>query len=115
MEQFKTRKEAQEAFDKTGIEYPVFKTGAKKGQIKGTLESLTKIFVEAMEKIKNVSVATKEPIKVTEEVVEETAEEVIEEKVEEVVKEEEKKSVPSKPKFHRGIPKKFNSQLFKKQ
>lgn len=114
MEVFKSREQAKKAFDEAGVEYPVFKSGAKKGQIKGSLDSLTKIFSEATKEIKNVPVATEEPIEVTEEIVVKTVEEVVEEKVEEVVVEEEKISVPSKPVFHRGMPKRFNSQLFKK-
>jgi hypothetical protein len=79
MEKFKSKKQAQEAFEKEGIEYPTFASGTNKGKIKGTLDELTNLYNDALKSIKNVPVESSKPI------------------------------------FHRGKPKKFNSFLFKKQ
>tara|TARA_R100000742_G_C4279326_1_gene103598 strand:+ start:3159 stop:3410 length:252 start_codon:yes stop_codon:yes gene_type:complete len=83
MEKFKSKEEAQKAFEKEGLDYPKYQSGASKGKIKGSLDSLTLAYHEAKKEIKN------EPVK--------------------------KEEVSSKPVFHRGKPKKFNSFLFKKQ
>ena len=127
MEKFKSLKEAQETFEKEGVEYPKYKSGKKEGQIKGSLDALTKIFIDAMAEkkteeaeetfventIENVGTKTEltnageiSPADVVEETVEESSEEVVETKQE--------NSVPSKPKFHRPIPKRFNPMSFKK-
>lgn len=129
MEKFKSLKEAQEAFEKEGFEYPTYKSGAKEGQIKGSLDSLTKMFIDAMaeknpkveesaevesvpeEPKAEVEETTESPAEVVAEEVEETTEEESSEEVEET---EEENSVPSKPKFHRPIPKRFNPMSFKK-
>ena len=133
MEKFKSLKEAQEAFEKEGFEYPTYKSGAKKGHIKGTLDSLTKMFIDAMaekkstvEETPEAEVAAEEPTDKTsaetkdetespaEAVEEEVVSEESAEESEESSEESEEAEEATKPKFHRPIPKKFNPMSFKK-
>lgn len=119
MEKFKSQEEAQKAFEKEGFEYPKYKSGAKKGKIKGSLDSLTKMFLDAMKEKapkveEEVQVETKaEEVTVeVETLIEESKEEKADTVEETVVVEE--KEVPSKPIFHREKPKRFNPMSFKK-
>jgi len=123
MEKFKTKKEAQEKFEEKGIEFPKYKSGANEGKIKGTLDSLTKIYSDAVAELEpkvEEEVVTPAPVVETEdkpevvEAIEEVTEEVIEEESKEEVAEVEVKVTPVKPKFHRGQPKRFNPMSFTK-
>lgn len=118
MEKFKSLDEAQKAFEKENFGYEVYKSGANKGTIKGSLSSLTKMFIEALElrgdkPAPKKEVAKKKVKKKVEKKVEKKIEEKVEVKKEAIEKKEEVK--PQKVVFHRGKPKKFNSFLFRKQ
>jgi len=122
MEKFKSLDEAQKAFEKENFGYEVYKSGANKGTIKGSLSSLTKMFIEALElrgdkPAPKKEVAKKKVKKKVEKKVEKKIEEKVEEKVEvkKEVTEKKEEVKPQKVVFHRGKPKKFNSFLFRKQ
>ncbi len=99
MEKFKSLEEAQKAFEEKGFGFEVYKSGANKGTIKGSLSSLTKMYSEALKLIGEEPTPKKEAVKKK---VKKAVEKKEEEKPQEVV-------------FHRGKPKKFNSFLFRKQ
>ena len=121
MEKFNSLKEAQEAFEKKGFKYPQYKSGAKEGEIKGSLNSLTKIFFDELTKRNADSEESSEAKSEIKEVKNETEipTEVVENEVQDEIsdtegKEEEENLVTSKPKFHREQPKRFNPMTFKK-
>jgi len=62
MEKFKSKKEAQKAFEQNNIEYPKFISGANKGKIKGSLDSLTNIYHSAIKKHSKKPIAEKKKV-----------------------------------------------------
>ena len=113
MEKFKSKEEAQKAFEKEGLEYPKYSSGAQKGKIKGTLDSLFALYLKGLDDKKSNAPKVEEVLapEVSPQFSEETSEEEVEEVKEE--KAEEKDPIAQKPKFHRGKPKKFNFMSFK--
>ena len=112
MENFKSLEEAQKAFEKENFGFNIYKSGANKGKIKGSLSSLTKMFIEALELRGEIPSPKKEVVK-------DVVKKIVKKKVKEIKEiKEVKEKVEEKPKkvvFHRGRPLKFNSFLFKKQ
>jgi hypothetical protein len=119
MVKFKSKQEAQEAFEKEGIEFPTYKSGGNEGKIKGSLDSLSsrfsrlstdKVITEVVEeKVAEVVTIDDDGDSHTVELVEED-EVVVEDTIE--VAEETKEVVSSKPIFHRLRPRTANPMKF---
>lgn len=119
MQIFKTKKEAQKAFDEAGIDYPKYDSGVNEGKIKGTLNTLSKIYSDAI--ADSEQEVEKDTPEVPSEVLdkpqeEETAEDTEDSEEDSEEKVTEKAEVTKqKPKFKRNkTVKRFNPMLFRK-